>query len=238
MLSELQQWPDDWTQLGPLFQSAINNAQSPQRQNVAPITVFTGGPASPPISTLIHSADAVPQTLTKVQGEKTLNTAALVTEMEELHPVINQAVQKQRQRMRVAREKGELPKFSEGDFVLVFMDELQEGEKLCLRWWGPRMVTKSLSDYVFNFEDLRNGSLSCIHWVRLKCYAEKAFDTQAIFSHVLALETGISVLRLRAWCTTKGNFMCFCVGRALPIAMKTNYFLSSLFPGAQVVAAN
>lgn len=67
---------------------------------------------------------------------------------------------------------------------------------MCLRWRGPRRVTKALNDYTFQVEDLRNGVLSIAHGTRLKFYHDPSLDTTAIMSHVLSSETGMPVARL------------------------------------------
>lgn len=206
VLSELQQRPDAWPQLVPLFQSALNNAPSPQRNNVAPITAFTGRPSSTPISTFLRVDDSVPQTLSDTQREKCLNMQALVKEMDDLHPVVEESLTKQRERMRNARHRGELANFQEGDFVLVARDDFHKGEKLCLRWRGPRRVIKCLHDYAFQVEDLRNGQLETIHGTRLKFYSDQSLDTTAILSHVLASETGMPVSRLLRLVEEDGKF--------------------------------
>lgn len=50
--------------------------------------------------------------------------------------------------------------FFEGDFVLVSYDTFHHFEKPCLRWCVPRSVTKVLSDFIFQVEDLRAELLS------------------------------------------------------------------------------
>lgn len=196
LLSELQQRPDSWPQLVPVVQSAINNAPSPQRNGVAPITAFTGREPSTPISTFLRMGDSVPQTISEAQREKGFNIQSLITAMEDLHPLIEHSLEKERKRIRNARNRGELANFQEGDFVLVARDDFHKGEKLCVRWRGPRRVTKCLNDYAFQVEDLRNGDLQIVHGTRLKFYADNSLDTTAIISHVLASETGMPVSRL------------------------------------------
>lgn len=196
LLSELQQRPSEWPQLVPLFQSAINNSPSPQRDNIAPITAFTGRQPSPPISTFLQSADSQPMTITETQRERAFNLQAVIKAMDELHPLVEQSLTHQRNRMRIARQKGDLPNFREGDYVLVAREHFHEGEKLCLRWRGPRRVTSCLNDYSFQVEDLRNGELQEVHGTRLKFYTDESLDADAILSHVLASETGMPVSRL------------------------------------------
>lgn len=98
-----------------------------------------------------------------------------------------------------------MAKFSEGDYVLVTREHFYESEKLCMRWWGPRRVTKCLSDYVFQVEDLRNGNIETVPGTRLKFYADDSLDLKAILSHVLASETGMPVSRLLSLVEQEGK---------------------------------
>lgn len=71
-----------------------------------------------------------------------------------------------------------------------------KGENICLRWRGPRRVTKCLNDYAFQVEDLRNGRLETLHGTYLKLYSDDTLETTAILSHVLVSETCMPVSRL------------------------------------------
>lgn len=62
-----------------------------------------------------------------------MSIKSLLPAMEYLFPLVSETVATQRQRMRTARQKGELAIFPEGDYVLVARAHFQQGEKLCLR---------------------------------------------------------------------------------------------------------
>lgn len=116
--------------------------------------------------------------------------------MAELHPIVENTVRKNRERSREYASRGTLPNFIEGGFVLVASEEFFAGEKLALRWRGPRRIVKAQNDYVFQVEDLLNGTVEDVHACRLKYYRDGSLDTTAILSHVLSSETGIPVARL------------------------------------------
>lgn len=194
--SEMQLRPEEWTDLLPLVQSALNNAPSPQRGNIPPLTAFTGLNPTPPISTFIRTSTCATVALSELQRERALNISILQSKMADLHPIVQGSVQSGREKTRKTMSRGVLPKFSEGDFVLVARDDFTAGEKLSLRWRGPRRVIKALSDYVYQVEDLRNGLLENVHGSRLKFYHDASLDTKAIMSHVVASETGMPVQRL------------------------------------------
>ncbi len=75
-------------------------------------------------------------------------------------------------------------------------DDTFKGEKLALRWRGPRRVVKVISDWIFKVEDLRNGTLEDIHSSRLRYYCDSSLNEEAILPHVLYSETGMPVSRL------------------------------------------
>lgn len=116
--------------------------------------------------------------------------------MDNVHPLVHSHTQKERERIRDARCKGQLASSSEGDYVLVAREDFFEGEKLCLRWCGPRRVVKALREYVFRVEDLRNGKLDDVHGTRLKVYRDDDLDHKAILFQVFSSETDMSVARL------------------------------------------
>lgn len=96
-----------------MFQSTLYNSTSPHRNNVSPITSFTGRPHIPPISKLIRSSDGVPVTLTEAQLEAVVNTSKLVEVMYNLQSVIKTHVNIERELSRQAREKSNSRTLSE-----------------------------------------------------------------------------------------------------------------------------
>lgn len=116
--------------------------------------------------------------------------------MDELHPFVHQHTHKERERIRQARSKGQPANFSNSDYVMVEREDLFEGEKLCIRWRGPRRVIEALRDYISRLEYLRTEDCDDIHDTRLKFYQDNDLDEKFILSHVLSSETGMQVARL------------------------------------------
>lgn len=135
-------------------------------------------------------------TILDLQRERGLNIEDLQVKVADLHPVVQDALSSNRIRIWDAMSREELPKFLEGDFVLVAWDNFTAGEKLSLRFHGPRTVEKALSNYVFQAEDLRNAQVQDVHGTRLKFYHDPSLDKEDIMSHLIASETGMSVQRL------------------------------------------
>lgn len=214
--SELQLRPDEWPDLLPLVQSVLNNAPSPQRGNISPVTAFTGMDASPPIATFYRSITSTTISISDLQSERAFNVEALRSKIAQLHPVVQDALKSNRERIRDSRSRGSLPNFTEGDFVLVARDDFTAGEKLSLRWRGPRRVIRSINDHVYQVEDLRNGQVEDVHCTRLKFYHDPSLDTEAIMSHVISSETGMPVQRLMRLVDSDDGIMVQVRWRGLP----------------------
>lgn len=91
-----------------------------------------------------------------MQQERALNIKISKSKMEELYPISEQNPKKKRDRIRNNASSGKVPKFSEVDFVFVGLEDFNIEEKLCLRWGGHILVTKTVNDYFFVLETLRN----------------------------------------------------------------------------------
>lgn len=89
-----------------------------------------------------------------------------------------------------------MPNYTEGDYVLVACEDILAGERLSLRWRGPRCILRSRNDYVYEVQDLRNGQLEEIHASRLKFYHDPYMDTQDMMSHDISSEAGMFVARM------------------------------------------
>ena len=216
VLSELQMLPAEWPDLLPLVQSSLNQSPSPQRRNYAPVTAFTGLEPTPPISTFLRSSTADTVSVDDIRLETLINIESLKDLVATLHPVVQVSVANNRQRARDAMGRGELPNFTEGDFVLVAREDFTAGEKLSLRWRGPRRVIKAINDYVYQVEDLRNGELQDVHVTRLKFYHDDSLNEEAILSHVVHSETGMVVHRLKKLVEVDGELMVQIRWRGLP----------------------
>ena len=196
IVSELQIKFEEWPDLLPVVQGALNNAPSPQRGNISPITCFLGRDPTPPIGTFLRTKNTEMVLLEDIDRERMLNVSLLKRRVSELHPMFGMELEANRRRKRQAASRGELPNFTEGDFVLVAREDFFADEKLALRWRGPRRVIKALSEYVFQVEDLRNGSTEDVHGSRLKFYRDFLLTSEVTFSNVLSSETVMPVGRL------------------------------------------
>lgn len=196
ILSELQMRQNEWPDLVQVVQSALNSSPSPQRKNIAPVTIFTGLDPKTPVNSFKRAETGVVMNMTDAQQERSMNLTAVQERLANIHPLVQNTLHANRKRAREAASNGKLANFTEGDYVLVARDEFGAGEKLCLHWRGPRRVIKAISEHIFQVEDLRNGTYEDVHACRLKFYSDKSLDATAILSHVIFSETGMPVARL------------------------------------------
>jgi hypothetical protein len=88
--------------------------------------------------------------------------------------------------------------FDVGDFVRVAKREFEAGDKLTLKWRGPRRVVKVLSEQVSTVEDLRDGSLADVHNTRLRFYSDCMLHTvDQLLEHIVHNEQGYPVSGFR-----------------------------------------
>ena len=80
--------------------------------------------------------------------------------------------------------------FDLSDFILRSFGEKTERRKLSFCWRGPFRVTKVLSDFLYEVEDLRSGKKSTTHGTRLKCFRNKDLLVTTDLLEQLAFQDG------------------------------------------------
>eukprot|EP00918_Siedleckia_nematoides_P008033 GHVU01017450.1.p1 GENE.GHVU01017450.1~~GHVU01017450.1.p1 ORF type:complete len:230 (-),score=35.15 GHVU01017450.1:111-800(-) len=73
-----------------------------------------------------------------------------------------------------AKVQGREARWREGDFILVARISHKKGEKISVRWRGPYKITKPISQWVYEVQELGTESRMRVHATRLKYYCEKA----------------------------------------------------------------
>ncbi len=129
-LSELRMNRGEWPDLVPLLQSALNNAPSPQRRNFTPVEIFLGQEPTDPVQTFRLASTGAVVTLQDANLEIRKNLTLLKELVEKIHPVVSTSLQANRRRARESASRGEMPRFTEGDFVLLAREEFDKGEKI------------------------------------------------------------------------------------------------------------
>lgn len=196
LLSELQMLFKEWSDLLPVIQSILNNAPSSNRRIVSPLTAFSGMEPSPSMAPFSRTTTLATMSINKALMERSVNFMALKERVSELQPLVQSAVSNNSASSHNRASNGQLPNFSRGDFVVVAREEFHPGEKLALRWREPRRSTKTLSAYVFQIEDHRNGSMDAVHGCRVQFCHDPSLDKEKIMSHVISSETGMPLSQL------------------------------------------
>lgn len=93
-----------------------------------------------------------PITISEAVRQQHFDIKSLQERMDSLHPIVENNLLSNRARARAVAKHGVLTYFTEADFVLVAREEFHKGEKLCLRWRGPRRVTKAVNDFEFKLK--------------------------------------------------------------------------------------
>ena len=175
LLSEFRLKPSEWPSVIRLIQSILNHSVRPSLNNRAPITAFAGLPADNPLRTLLPPPPASPASLDFVKAQRIVHIESLIKSLDELHR--NVAEKRTRKRQQEVDRHNDRTRirpvnFDIGDFVLVADTEKHSGNKLRLKWKGPRRITRCESALVYEVEDLLNQSNNLIHVSRLKFYAD------------------------------------------------------------------
>lgn len=168
ILSALQMIPNKWPYLDLIVQSALNTSPSPQRDNVAPVTAFMKQSASSPANGFVCTATSSPGSMGMVNEERKEAIVRHREVMKELHPIVPESRETNREHIRNAIARESLPNFMEADFFLITRDDALHCENLSKRCRGPRKIKKALSDYMYQVKDLRNGELITVHGARLE----------------------------------------------------------------------
>ena len=80
--------------------------------------------------------------------------------------------------------------FRRWDFVLCGKLNRHTGSKLSLRWYGHRRITKTLSDFLFEVEDLRTMDKSVVRGTRLKFFRNSSYTVTEELINQLSFQDG------------------------------------------------
>ncbi|KAF0747942.1 hypothetical protein AaE_007540, partial [Aphanomyces astaci] len=140
-----------------------------------PTTAFTGLPATPPLTGLVHPDEPREVTIDWIKSRAIRHVSELADALGIMHKHVAETAAAKRAKARYHRDgqrSVKLAKFTLGDFVLVAR-ALQHPGKLTLRWKGPFRVVKVVSDYLMEVQQLVPlGATSLHHVCRLRLYFE------------------------------------------------------------------
>ncbi|KAH9086029.1 hypothetical protein Ae201684P_005725 [Aphanomyces euteiches] len=200
LLSEMKLKTNEWPHVLLLVQGALNHQPSPRLGGVAPVTAFTGLPAKTPMSGFVHPTTKEVYVIDWLDDVRQRHMAELAVALNELHRDVvakSDKLRKQARKRRDEKASVKLTNFSVGDFVLVG-SVVKQPTKLSLVWRGPEQVTRVVTDYVMETQQLVPPyGVSLHHACRMKMYAEAGLEvTEDLLEHIAFGDDGFHVERL------------------------------------------
>ena len=149
---------DQWPFLIPMIQLVLNHSPSSVLGNQAPVTVFTGLPATHPLEAVVYRGielDPV-HVIGGAMERVTAHVLELQQSFDSIHKRVISARKSRQMRNKRAAERVSVPRdFDLGDYVLVY--ERQRARKLLAKWTGPFVIVDTVSNWIFTVQDLVPG---------------------------------------------------------------------------------
>ena len=103
-----------------------------------------------------------------------------------LHKVVEEEVKTPRERQRLAANRGQLPNFAVGDYVMVARVRWQGSTpKLVSTWTGPWRIVTVDKIHVYSVHNIVRGKVKDERVVRNRFYADKGMEMTAALKKVL-----------------------------------------------------
>ena len=135
---------------------------------------------------LLRQADEV----VKYQSD---SISSLATALDEMHKTAKDKSDKERKRRVDSFNKKTGTRsvnFTNGDYVLRGLLKRESPKKLNVRWVGPMRITRCLSDFLFETQDLLTGNLKVIHGSRLRFFRNEHFNVTEDVNKFLKFQQG------------------------------------------------
>jgi hypothetical protein len=167
-----------WPSVIDLVKSALNQSASDRLAGMTPLTAFTGLPADGILKAVLRR---VPNQVVKMhslqdaRAQQVLQLESAKKDLEMMHVSVQERRTKKQQdaiHRHNARAGFRYVDFHVGDYVLQAKLLRHRCQKTMARWYGPKMVTKALSNFIFEVEDLITKRRDECHISRLLLYLE------------------------------------------------------------------
>jgi len=195
LMSEFQLPFKSWPTVVPVVQSVLNNTPLDRLNDACPLTAFTHLPADSPLLAIKRDSrekiDIV--SVKEARARQVMNLSRVQDALEGIHRQIAEkasAAREKRVNLRNARTHVRACNFDIGDFVLFGRLQRNVRRKLSLKWHGPRRVTRIISNFLFEIEDLRSGKKSVAHGSRLKFFRNSSYNVSDECLDQLAFQDG------------------------------------------------
>jgi len=190
MLNEKKRDTRDWVGLVPAVQWALNTAFR-ERYGSTPYHVMYG--RAPGTSFEILASAYGDAWKVDVLDSNSLQSkvADVVDAQENFHKQVSDKVRENRERQRRAADRGVMPNFDVGDYVLVArVRKRGVTPKLVSTWTGPWRVVTAETDHLYGVQNIVSGDIRDVHVARLRYYADRELGMTAqlkdVFQHSFA----------------------------------------------------
>ncbi|OWZ14282.1 LOW QUALITY PROTEIN: hypothetical protein PHMEG_00012264 [Phytophthora megakarya] len=173
-----------WVHLLPIIQANLNHTPVFSLGNCSPVELFTGLSAASSLDIVAAPTERVLRNLPMEKAELREAVETLRQSLHGMRRVVRDRCEQQRV-AAMARSKGTVCNFNEGDYVLWSrVDKRLQGNKLLVPWVGPFQVVEALP-HAFLIRHLLTGAEYDAHVSRLKYYYDADLDvTAGIREHV------------------------------------------------------
>lgn len=184
-----------WPSILPVFQSILNNTKIDRLGKRSTATAFMAvDPSTLMTEIKVYRSGKVELASVYVARGRQLSYIKKVqAALEEMHGDVVRKSSQWRERRVLAHNKKTGVRscnLDVGDYVLGGILKTKKKNKLGLRWKGPMRITKVLSDYLFELEDLRTSERSVVHGTRVEFFRCKDFERIEELDEYLAFQEG------------------------------------------------
>lgn len=179
LLSELRWDKEYWPWLNSNVEHTMNHRAQDRLNGLAPITVMTGLPAENPLQEIFRCPFQEFGIVEMDRSHIRKATEELQRALVDMHKDVTLTSEKLRKLKTGLRNmKRKAPNFIVGDFVLVGLPEPTKtaGQKLFLKWKGPFRITDTENHFIFEVENIIDGSKKWVHGDRVRFYADRSLN--------------------------------------------------------------
>lgn len=184
-----------WPSVLPLVQSVLNSGKLKRLGNRSPLMAFTGHDENSPLLQIKRGSgmDISFATISEVRTLQLVEMDKLLSSVDAIHREVQGLTSKARKKrvdQHNRRTNVKPCNFEVGDFVLRANSSTYAKSKVSVKWYGPLRITKVMSDYLFEVEDLLSGTSSVSHGSKLKIFRNKEYKVSEEILEHLSFQSG------------------------------------------------
>jgi hypothetical protein len=185
LMSELRWHRSDWPYLISSVEHTLNHRRQASRGNKSPVELM-GGRRDDPFRNIVRRPNDDTWKEPPSGEEVQRFCKYLAGSLRRLHKDVANSLEHTREMARLRETSGsavtiQMPRFEVGEYVLVSMtdEQYRSAPKPLRRWQGPFRVTKLVSEWVLEVEDLIHRKTSEVHISRVRFYCDRYLDVTA-----------------------------------------------------------